>query len=133
MYKLFIFGILLIIMKSYYQSLFLYVGCDTNKGKFIGIINNTLLIYTNEKQVEEHDIALLGDTIFLHLRFLADLTAEESEELNTKGFSIGRPNGYSFSNYGFLYLLTLSVDLFGLITSGIAKDIKLLAGKNDVN
>lgn len=120
-------------MTANFQYLPLYVGCDTNKGKFIGIINNTLLIHTKEKLFEEYDAQLLGHTIFLYLRYLSDLTDEQSKELIKKGFSIGRPNGYTFSNYGFLYLITLSIDLFGLINSGIAKDIKILTKEDFVD
>jgi hypothetical protein len=120
-------------MTSYYQCLSLYVGCDTNKGKFIGIINNNLLINTKATQFEEFDVQLLGHTLFLYLRYLADLTEEQSKELIKKGFSIGRPNGYAFSNYGFLYLINLSVDLFGLINSGIAKDIKMLTKEDFID
>jgi hypothetical protein len=112
-------------MDQIYQCLFLYIGCETNKGKFIGIIDNTLLIYTEYKQVEEYDRLLLGDKLFLYLRVLSDITNEQSKELIKKGLSIGRPFGYSFSNHGFLYLLSLHVDLFGLINAGVARDIKL--------
>jgi hypothetical protein len=111
-------------MDQIYQCLFLYIGCDTNQGKFIGIINNTLLIQTKEKQVEEYDQHLLGNQLLLHLQFLSDITHEQSKELIKKGLSIGRPFGYSFSNYGFLYLLSLHVDLFGLINAGLARRIK---------
>ena len=120
-------------MTSHYQYLSLYVGCDTNKGKFIGILNNTLLIHTKVKPFEEYDVQLLGHTIFLYLRKLSDFTDEQSKELIKKGFSIGRPNGYTFSNYGFLYLITLSVDLFGLINSGVAKDIKMLTKEDYID
>lgn len=116
-------------MDQIYQCLFLYIGCDTNKGKFIGIINNTLLIHTKEKQVEEYDLVLLGNKLFLYLRFLTDITNEQSKELIKKGLSIGRPSGYTFSNDGFLYLLSLRVDLFGLINAGVASDIKSQDGE----
>jgi hypothetical protein len=57
---------------------------------------------------------------------LSDLTHDESVELINKGFNIGRPKGYSFSSEAFMFLLTLNVDLFGLIQHGIATDLKLI-------
>jgi hypothetical protein len=66
---------------------------------------------------------LLGSSVFLYLRRLNELTVEQSKELTQKGLTLGRPNGYTFSNEAFLYLLSLSVDLFGLIGSGYAKNI----------
>jgi hypothetical protein len=64
--------------------------------------------------------------VVLYLRKLSDLTHEESVELINKGFNIGRPKGYSFSPDAFLFLITLHVDLFGLIQHGIATDLKLI-------
>jgi hypothetical protein len=48
---------------------------------------------------------------------LGDLTDEQSKQLIIikEGLAIGRPHGYTFTSYGILYLLSLSVDLFGLI------------------
>ena len=112
------------------KCLHLYLGCNTNKGKFIGIKEDILLIQTKEDQKEEYKIENVGNTLFLYLRQLSDLTDEQSNQLIKEGFSIGRPHGYTFSNFGFLYLLSLSVDIFGLIHSGFAKDIKTL-GKKD--
>lgn len=100
----------------------LYIGCQTNKGKFSGIVNSTMLIDNGE--LVEYDKQDLGKTLFLYLQRLSDITDEQSKQLNEKGFNIGRPSGYTFSNEAFLYLLSLHVDLFGLISSGIAKDIK---------
>jgi len=66
----------------------------------------------------------VGTEVVLHLRKLSHLTDEESVDLIKKGFNIGRPKGYSFSPEAFLFLLTLHVDLFGLIQHGFAKDLK---------
>lgn len=120
-------------MDQIYQCLFLYIGCDTNKGKFIGISNNTLLIRIKENQFKEYDAKLLGHEIFLYLQFLTDITDEQRKELIKKGLSIGRPNGYAFSNYAFLYLLSLNVDLFGLINAGVASDLKMLSKEDFIN
>jgi hypothetical protein len=107
----------------YNKCLFLYLGCETNKGKFVGIRNNTVFIETSEKQTEEYAVDTIGITLFFFLRKISDLTSEQSKQLIKEGFTIGRPHGYTFSNHGFLYLLSLNVDLFGLIKSGHAKDI----------
>ena len=113
-------------MKQLGKCLHLYLGCNTNRGKFIGIKKDILLIQTKGELIEEYPIQNVGSALFLYLRQLSDLTDEQSNQLIKEGFSIGRPHGYTFSNYGFLYLLSLSVDLFGLINSGFAKDIKTL-------
>jgi len=102
----------------------LYIGCETNKGKFVGIVKNSLFIQNGEQAVNEYNKQSLGQTIFLYLKKLSDITDEQSQDLNKKGFNIGRPSGYTFSNEAFLYLLSLHVDLFGLIGSGLAKDIR---------
>ena len=112
------------------KYLHLYLGCNTNKGKFIGIRKDILLIQTKEEQIEEVNIKNVGNSLFLYLKQLNDLTAEESKQLIKEGISIGRPHGYTFSNSGFLYLLTLSVDLFGLINKGFAKNMKTLSEKD---
>ena len=82
-----------------------------------------LFIQNKEKQTEEYKIQNVGSDLLLYLRQLNDITEEQSKQLIEEGFSIGRPHGYTFSANGFLYLLSLSVDLFGLIKSGLACDI----------
>jgi len=101
----------------------LYIGCETNKGKLVGIVKDSLLIQNRDQTITEYNKRSLGHTIFLYLKKLSDITDEQSQELNKKGFNIGRPSGYTFSNEAFLYLLGLHVDLYGLISSGLAKDI----------
>ena len=112
------------------KYLHLYIGGNTNKGIFIGIRKDILLIQTEEKLIEEYDIQNVGNTLFLYLRELSDLTDEQSKQLIKEGLAIGRPHGYTFTNYGFLYLLSLSVDLFGLIPAGFARDMKTLNEKD---
>jgi hypothetical protein len=102
----------------------LYIGCETNKGKLVGIVKDSLFIQNGDQSISEHDKHSIGQTVFLYLRKLNDITDEQSQELNKKGFNIGRPSGYTFSNEAFLYLLSLHVDLFGLISSGFAKEIR---------
>jgi hypothetical protein len=103
----------------------LYIGCKTSKGQLIGIRNNSLFIESTKGDIiENFEIQTVGISLFLYLRKLSDLTNEESNELIKKGFNIGRPKGYSFSTEAFLFLLNSSVDLFGLIGEGYAKELK---------
>jgi hypothetical protein len=108
------------------QCLPLYIGCETNKGKLLGVVTNSLFIQNGDRSITEYDKNVLGQTLFLHLQRLSDITDEQSSELNKIGFNIGRPSGYTFSNNAFLFLLSLHVDLFGLISAGIAKDVKTI-------
>jgi hypothetical protein len=112
------------IMSRLEKCLPLYIGCETNKGKLVGIVKDSLFIQNGEHSIAEYNKQSIGQTIFLHLQKLSDITDEQSQELNKKGFNIGRPSGYTFSNEAFLFLLSLHVDLFGLINSGLAKDLK---------
>jgi len=88
--------------------------------------NESLLIQPKDSQaeIENHKIKDLGTGVVLYLRKLSHLTHEESVDLIKNGFNIGRPKGYSFSPEAFLFLITLHVDLFGLIRHGFAKDLK---------
>ena len=106
------------------QQLGLYIGCQTSEGKLIGINQNSVYIESHEGLVKEHEISKLGVSFKLFLKKLNSLSAEESNLLIKKGFSIGRPNGYSFSPEAILYLSSLGVDLFGLIESGNAEEIR---------
>ena len=54
------------------QYIHLYIGCETNKGKFSGLVSNSLFIQHNGKMVE-YDKEVLGKTLFLHLRKLRDI------------------------------------------------------------
>jgi hypothetical protein len=109
-------------MRRLEKCLHLYIGCETNLGQFVGFKKDCLLIQAvNEQTITEHPMQGLGSSVFLYLKKLDDLTEEESRDLIKKGIAIGRPNGYTFSNEGFLYLLSLNVDLFGLINSGYAR------------
>jgi hypothetical protein len=95
-----------------------YLGCETDNGRLIGVTQQFVLTVLENGQIKE-------DREFstkLILRKLGNISDEESSELIRMGFSIGRPSGYSFSPNAFLYLLSIHVDLFGLITSGLAID-----------
>ena len=110
-------------MRCFEKCLHCYIGCETSEGQLVGYDRGSLLIQKNgEDAIVRYDVALLGSRVFLYLRQLSDLTDEQSRELIEKGIAIGRPNGYTFSNAGFLYLLSLNVDLFGLVKSGYAKN-----------
>ena len=110
-------------MNTAFKCLSLYIGCSTNKGRFVGFKERTLLIEGEDKTIEEFDISNVGDTLFLYLMQLNDLDEVQRKQLVKEGLAIGRPYGYTFSNRGFLYLLSLGVDLFGLIQSGFAKNL----------
>ena len=95
----------------------------------MGIRKDILIIQTDQELIEEHDIRDVGNTLFLYLTQLSDLTREESKHLIKVGLVIGRPHGYTFTSNSFLYMLSLSVDLFGLINAGYAKDKNLTRNK----
>jgi len=100
-----------------------YFGCRTNEGELIGISMQTIFIRTVHGTIVQHDVGNPDFSVKPFLKRLNHLSADESSSLIEKGFSIGRPMGYSFSPSSFLYLLSLHVDLFGLIDSGLALDI----------
>lgn len=105
-----------------------YMGCDTNKGKLIGITQHFVLTQSENGSISEDR----EFSIKLFLKKLNKISADEGSELIKLGFSIGRPAGYSFSPRAFLYLLSLHVDLFGLIDSGLAFDRDLIMPVKDI-
>lgn len=100
-----------------------YTGCRTNKGQLVGFKENSLVIKTDTEIIENCQIKAVGISLFLYLRSLNDLTNEERLKLIKKGINIGRPKGYTFSPESFLFLLSLHVDVFGLIHLGYAKEL----------
>jgi hypothetical protein len=115
----------LIMLQKPQYYLPLYLGCGTNKGKLVGINKQIVLTESENGTTTEHDLA--GTELFIKpfLKRLNNISCEESSELVKMGFSVGRPNGYSFSPNAFLFLLSLHVDLFGLIALGLAIDITI--------
>jgi hypothetical protein len=119
-------------MRRLDKCLHFYIGCETTKGQLVGYDRGCLLVQQDgEDTILQYDTSLLGNSVFLYLRQLNDLTEEQSKELIKRGIAIGRPNGYTFSNEGFLYLVSLNVDLFGLISTGYAKNISELSAKRE--
>jgi len=106
------------------KRLGLYIGCQTNKGKLVGMVENKVYTQLPGQGIEEYEINGAGSSVKLLLKRMNKLSPEESDQLIKKGFSIGRPNGYSFSPDAILYLASLSVDLFGLIEAGYADEIE---------
>ena len=106
------------------QQLGLYIGCQTSEGKLIAIKQNSVYTESHEGVVKEYEISKLGVSFKLLLKKLNTLSHTESNLLITKGFSIGRPNGYSFSPEAILYLASIGVDLFGFIESGYADELE---------
>ncbi len=102
--------------------LHLYIGCTTNLGELVGVNENSYLIRLKNNEVVMKNFNE-QPPLKLFLRKISDLNVEESTELNKKGLSIGRPRGYSFSPEAILYLLSLRIDLFNLITNGLAIDL----------
>lgn len=105
-----------------YQYMNLYLGCETELGKLTGINETSYFIQPKGGSLIERS---LKDTSYvkLILRKISSLTKEESAILNEKGLNIGRPRGYSFSPEAILYLLSLHIDLFNLISQNKAKEI----------
>ena len=102
--------------------LHLYIGAKTNLGILSGITEKSCFLVQDNGAIIEHNFQQ-GEPLKLILKRINDLTVEESSELNRKGLSIGRPNGYSFTPDAILYLLSLRVDLFDLIGKGFAVDV----------
>jgi len=101
----------------------LYLGCETNTGKLIGVCHHIVYTQMENGDIAEYNITGTEFPVKLFLRKLSDITAAERTELIAMGISIGRPSGYSFSPDAFLFLLSLRVDVFGLIDSGLAFDM----------
>ena len=107
-----------------YKYLHLYLGCNTNLGKLIGVNEKSYFIRSEDGEIIERSFYDQPEVKLL-LRKISDLNIEESAELNRKGLNIGRPRGYSFSPDAILYLLALRIDLFNLIAEGLAIDIRV--------
>src|SRR5437868_6087119 len=104
------------------EYLHLYIGVNTNYGILTGVKESSCLITSKNGEITERQIP--DDSIKPILRKINSLTSEQSAELNKKGFSIGRPFGYTFTPEAILYLLRMHVDLFNLIERGLATEIK---------
>ena len=105
------------------EYLHLYLGCDTNSGKLIGINGSTCFILSQDGQINPEDLNNKNQSIKPILRKFNDMSITESTELNKRGISIGQRKGYSFTPDSILYLLTLRIDLFNLIAEGLAIDL----------
>ncbi len=94
-----------------------YLGCNTNKGKLVGISEASYYI---ENKEGEPIAVKKSESIKPILRNFNNLNLHESEQLNMKGISIGQRKGYSFTPEAILYLLSLRIDIFNLINKGLA-------------
>jgi hypothetical protein len=103
--------------------LHLYLGCDTNNGKFVGINGNTCFLLSQNGEINHVELNSKNQLIKPVLRKLSDMNLHESSELNKRGISIGQRKGYAFTPDAILYLLTLRIDLFNLIAEGLAIDL----------
>ena len=102
--------------------LHLYLGCDTNNGKIIGINGSTCFILLQNGEISPVELNDKNQSIKPILRKFSDLNVNESTELNKRGISIGQRKGYTFTPDAFVYLLNLRIDLFNLIAEGLAID-----------
>jgi hypothetical protein len=102
--------------------LHLYLGCETNNGKLVGINGSTCFILSQNGQINPGDLNNRNQPIKPILRKFSDMSINESNELNNRGISIGQRKGYSFTPDAILYLLSLRIDLFNLIAEGLAID-----------
>jgi hypothetical protein len=102
--------------------LHLYLGCDTNNGKLVGINGSVCIILKQNGEIKHENLNDTNQSLKPILRKFSDLSLDESTELNKRGISIGQRKGYSFTPEAILYLLTLRIDLFNLIATGLAID-----------
>jgi hypothetical protein len=102
--------------------LHLYLGCDTNYGKLVGIKGSVCFILSQNGEINQEDLNNGNQSIKPILRKFNDMSIIESTELNKKGISIGQRKGYSFTPDAVLYLLSLRIDLFNLIANDLAID-----------
>lgn len=102
--------------------LHLYLGCDTNNGKLVGINGSDCILLSHNGQMIYESLHDKNQPIKPILRKFGDLSIIESTELNKRGISIGQRKGYSFTPDAILYLLSLRIDLFNLIAEGLAID-----------
>ena len=103
--------------------LHLYLGCDTNNGKLIGINGSICSILSQNGEIKLADLNDQSQSIKPILRKFSDMNNNESTELNKRGISIGQRKGFSFTPEAVLYLLTLRIDIFNLIGEGLAIDL----------
>jgi hypothetical protein len=102
--------------------LHLYLGCETNNGKLVGINGSTCFILSQNGEINHEDLNNKNQSIKPILRKFSDLSIHESTELNKRGISIGQRKGYAFTPDAIVYLLTLRIDIFNLIAEGLAID-----------
>jgi hypothetical protein len=103
--------------------LHLYLGCDTNHGKLVGINESTCFILSQSGEINLEDLKDQSQSIKPILRKFSDMNNNESTELNKRGISIGQRKGFSFTPDAVLYLLNLHIDIFNLIAVGLAIDL----------
>lgn len=103
--------------------LHLYLGCDTNSGKLIGIHGNTCFLLSKNGETTQAELTNKSQLVKPILRKFSDMSNSESTELNSRGISIGQRKGFSFTPDAVLYLLNLRIDIFNLIAEGLAIDL----------
>lgn len=104
------------------DNLHLYLGCDTNHGKLIGINGSTCFILSQNGEINLVDLKDKSQSIKPILPRFGDMNTNESTELNNRGMSIGQRKGFAFTPDAIIYLLNLCIDIFNLISEGLAID-----------
>lgn len=107
--------------KNIKDYLHLYLGCDTDKGKLIGIELNKAICMMNDLSIVEGNIYNLKPI----LRPLSDMTEEEEKEMFATQDDVkleGFPQILLKADSGetFRYMLSKGFDLFDLIDAGLA-------------
>lgn len=113
------------------KTLALYLGCETNVGKLVGITERNCLI---EFRSQARIVRLDFSEIKLLLRPLSSMTEEESKtyrELHDKLFEDGCLNGEAWAQLT-VHLLSKGFDLFGLIEKGDALDATKVEKLNEI-
>ena len=77
--------------------LHLYLGCDTNLGKLVGINGSICFMLSPNGEINLADLSEQSKSIKPILRTFGDLNNNESTELNKRGISIGQRKGFSFT------------------------------------
>jgi hypothetical protein len=106
--------------------LHLYLGCDTSRGKLVGINGSNCFILSQNGEIKLADLNDESESVKPILRRFSDMSNNESTELNKRGISIGQRKGFSFTPEAVLYLLKLRIDIFNLIAEGLATDLSQL-------
>lgn len=107
--------------KKIEDYLHLYLGCETNYGKLIGVWGDSCMV-ENNNHIQRIDTG----KIKLHLSVLKSITNNQMTALGVFGYPFKKMLSQNrvgeWSPRQFTYLLSHHFDLFGLIDAGLAID-----------